>query len=353
MSKNYYETLGVDKKASKEEIKKAYRKKAVQYHPDKNPDDKAAEEKFKEVGEAYGVLSDAQKKQNFDDYGSADGRSGFGGFGGFGGGDPFSDFGDIFSGFGGFGGQTTRHNVKKGGDLRVSVTINFHHVRDGKNVKIKYKHKVPCSTCNADGGKTTPCKNCNGSGKVQSRVNTGMFAQMVIKDCHVCRGVGHTVIDSCTSCNGDGYTEKEQVIPIDLPKGIHDGSKYKVTGKGNFPYRGGEHGLYGDLYVHIVVENNTELERNGDNLIYNLKLPFTKLILGTSTEIPSLDGKIKIKVKPNTKPNEILRVTGKGLSNHRGRMGDIMVIIHLDIPKDISDKEKKLLEELSKCKNFK
>lgn len=352
MSKDYYNILGVSKNASPEEIKKAYRKKAVKYHPDKGGD----EEKFKEANEAYAILSDEQKRSNYDRYGTVDGNPFSGGgsnpFGGF----DF-DLNDIFSGFGGFGGFTNNaqraQRRKKGGDLRINVKLNFHDVRDGKTVKVKYTHKEKCSSCNGVGGKTSTCHRCQGTGKIQNSINNGIFSQMTVTDCTACNGIGQKVKTPCNTCNGTGYNDKEQILPIDLPKGCHNGDTFRLVGKGHFPKQGGENGIYGDMHVVITVVNNTELERNGDNLIYHLKLPFTKLMLGTETEVPTLDGKIKIKVKPNSKPNEILRVSNKGLSNQNGRLGDLMIIIDLNIPLNLTEKEKKLLNDLSKCKNFK
>lgn len=349
MAKNYYESLGVDKNATQDDIKKAYRKMAVKHHPDKGGD----EEKFKEVSEAYNVLSDEQKKSNFDRYGSAEG----GGFQGnpFGG-NPFGgfdfDINSMFSGFNGFGQQQQQQYVK-GGDLRMNVKLNFHDVRDGKNVKLKYKYNVKCEHCHGNGGDIKHCTTCNGTGKIRTTRNMGMFQTQSMTDCHNCSGSGHSVTTKCKTCHGEGYTTKEIILPLDLPKGVNDGDKYKITGKGNFPTRGGSKGLYGDLYVNITVENNTKLERSGNNLIYNIKLPFTKLMLGSDENIPSLDGEIKIKIKPNTKPNEILRVREKGLSNQNGVLGDIMVVVNLDIPTNLTEKEKELLIELSTCKNFK
>lgn len=349
MANNYYETLGVNENASADEIKKAYRKKAVKYHPDKGGD----EEKFKEISEAYDVLSNEQKKHNYDTYGSADAPSGFGG-GGFGGfdinlEDIFSGFGG--GGFGGFGGQ--RKSIKKGDDLRITVKLSLKDVRDGKSVKVKYKQKYKCNTCHGAGGDTNTCKTCDGNGILKRVINNGLFQQQTTVECHDCNGTGEKVIDTCSDCKGDGYKVKDVTIPLDLPKGCHDGDKYKVTGKGNAAYRGGRNSIYGDLHIEIVVENKTKLERNGDNLVYHLTLPFTKLMLGTEEEVPTIDGKIKIKIKPNTKPNEILRVSKKGLSNQRGTLGDLMVIMNLDIPKNLTKKEQELLSELSKQKNFK
>lgn len=348
MSKNYYETLGVDKNASADEIKKAYRKMAVKYHPDKGGD----EEKFKEASEAYNVLSDDQKKSNYDNYGSAEG-SPFGGGNPFGGGSPFGFDFDINDMFGGFNGFNTQVNRKKGGDLRINIKIKLKEVRDGKHVKIKYKHKEKCGSCNGIGGKTTKCSSCSGTGRIKKRINNGLFSQMTMVECSTCNGSGQKVTTPCTKCNGEGHTTKEQTLPLDLPRGCHDGVKFKLAGKGHFPTNGGTSGVYGDMYVIVNVTNDTELERNGDNLIYNIKLSFTKLMLGSEEKVPTLDGDIKIKVKPNTKPNEVLRVSKKGLSNQNGRLGDLMVIVHLDVPKDLSEKEKELLTELSKCKNFK
>lgn len=360
MSKDYYNILGVDKDANKEEIKKAYRKMAVKYHPDKQGGD---EEKFKEVSEAYQILSDDSKRSQYDRFGTTD-NSNFNGYGGgFG---NFNDIFDMFTNFGNFGGDfgsnfgfnyntsQSHRNIKKGNNLRINIDITLKEVRDGKNTKIKYTRKEKCNSCKGHGGDLSKCSNCNGTGKIKRVINNGIFGKQIIqKTCNHCNGTGQIVHNICNTCKGDGYIDKNITIPVDLPKGMFDGDLYKIIGKGHYPHRGGENGIYGDMVVQINVINNTKLERNGDNLIYHLKLSFTKLLLGTEENIPTLDNEVKIKVKSNSKPNEILRLRNKGLSNQNGRLGDIMVILDLEIPSDLTKKEKELLEELSKCKNFK
>jgi len=362
MAKDYYNILGVDKSASSDDIKKSYRKMAMKYHPDKNPDNKEAEEKFKNISEAYSVLSDDKKKSNYDQFGDADGQmhQGFDMndfmrnfnmgdvFGG--GGSPFgnrggSPFGDMFGG-------GSRQQIKRGSDLRVKITINITDVNTGYEKLIKYKRKVKCTDCNGHGGEHKKCSKCFGTGQMKVNKNMGFATISTVTRCDACGGHGHTLVNTCGTCHGQGIVDNDTELNVTLPKGIDDNDRFQAQGKGNMAERAGDNGIFGDLVIDVTIENNTLLERNGYNLIYNLELPFTTLMLGGDALIPSLDGEIKIKIPQYTKPNEVKRIRNKGLSNQRGQKGDLMVVIHLNIPKKISKEEKELLEKLSEQKSF-
>jgi molecular chaperone DnaJ len=359
MAKDYYNILGVDKNTSKEDIKKAYRKLAMEHHPDKNSGNPESEEKFKEISEAYSVLSDDQKKSNYDQFGSAEGgnfNSGFdmndfmrnfnmgdifgGGFNPFGGGNPFGDP---------FGRQ---QQYRKGGDLMVKLNISLIDVRDGVEKTFKYNRKVKCNDCNGYGGEHTPCTTCNGSGQVRTVKQTIIGHMVTQSDCPSCGGHGFTITKQCKSCVGSGVIDENTEMKIQIPKGVNDGDKFKLQGKGNSPFRPAKGGMYGDLIVDLMVENHPVLKRNGINLMYDLNLPLTLLILGHKVEIPTLDGSAKILIKPHTKVGDILRLQGKGLSDQRGTKGDELITIHVDIPKNLTKEEKELIEKLSTMPNF-
>jgi len=359
MAKDYYNILGVDKSASTDDIKKAYRKMAMKYHPDRNPDNAEAEEKFKDISEAYSVLSDNTKKSNYDQYGDADGRmhQGF----------DMNDFmrnfnmGDMFgsrSGFGGnpfgdmFGGGS-RQQIKRGSDLRVRIAIDIKDVNTGYEKTIKYKRKVTCDDCDGFGGEQKKCPKCYGTGQMKVNKSMGFATISTTMTCDACHGHGHTLTNTCGTCHGEGVVEKETELNVTLPKGVENSDRFQANGKGNMPERAGKNGIPGNLIIDVHVINNTLLERNGSNLIYNLELPFTTLMLGGEANIPTLDGEIKIKIPPMTKPNEVKRIRNKGLANQRGQHGDLMVVIHLNIPKKLTKEEKKMLEDLSKLDNFK
>ena len=363
MSKrDYYEVLEVSKNATPEEIKKAYRKKAIQYHPDKNPGDKTAEEKFKEAAEAYEVLSDEQKKSRYDQFGHA-GVGGAAG-GGFGGGmsmdDIFSHFGDIFggsfggfSGFGGFGGGS-RQRVNKGSNLRVKVTLTLDEILHGVEKKIKVKKYVACKHCNgsgADGGAShSTCTTCNGSGQVTRISNTILGQMQTSSTCPTCGGEGKIITNKCKHCAGEGIVKDEEVISINIPAGVEEGMQLSVSGKGNAARRGG---INGDLLVLIHEEEHSELVRDGRDLLYNLFISVPEATLGAPVEIPTLEGRVKVKVEAGTQPSKVLRLRGKGLPevNAYGR-GDLLVKINVWIPKDLSKEEKKTMEKLAQSDNF-
>ncbi len=366
MSKrDFYEILGVAKTASADEIKKAYRKKAIQYHPDKNPGDKESEEKFKEAAEAYEILSDEQKRQRYDQFGHA-GVGGASGNGGFGGGnmnmdDIFSHFGDIFGGhfggFGGFGGQQRGggQRVRRGSDLRVKVKLNLAEIATGVEKKIKVKKQIACSHCDgtgaAHGSATTTCTTCNGQGRV-TRVQQTILGQMqTAAECPTCGGDGKIIKEKCTHCNGEGVVREDEVITINIPAGVMEGMQLSVSGKGNAARRGG---VNGDLLVLVEEEAHPELIRDENDLIYNLLLTIPMATLGGSVEVPTVEGKVKVTIAPGTQPGKVLRLRGKGLpSVNRYGTGDLLVNIGVYIPENLNKEEKSIIEKLGKSDNVK
>jgi len=362
--RDYYEVLEVSKNASAEEIKKAYRKKAIQYHPDKNPGDQASEEKFKEAAEAYEVLSNQEKKQRYDQFG----HSGMGGAagGGFGGGfndieDIFSSFGDIFGGhfggFGGFGGGRSRgggRRVSRGSDLRVKVKLNLKEIVNGTEKKIKVKKYVACQHCSGSGAKNgssySTCGTCNGAGQVTRIANTLLGQMQTTSACPTCQGEGKMITDKCNHCAGEGVIRDEEVISINIPAGVGDGMQLNVSGKGNTGRRGG---INGDMLVVITEDDHQELIRDGNNLIYNLFLSFPEITLGTTAEIPTVESKVKVKIEAGTQPEKILRLRGKGIPDVNGYgKGDLLVRVHVWIPKKLNTEEKRILEKLQNSEGF-
>lgn len=362
MSKrDYYEILEVSKSASPEEIKKAYRKKAIQYHPDKNPGDKASEEKFKEAAEAYEVLSDSQKRQRYDQFGHAGmgGNSGGGGYGGHGMNmeDIFSHFGDIFGGggFGGFGGRSGGgRRVNKGSNLRVKVTLNLQEIAHGAEKKIKVKKHVACDTCRGKGAEHESdfhtCSTCRGSGQVTRISNTILGQMQTSSTCPTCNGDGKTITNKCKACSGEGIVVSEEVITLNIPAGVEDGMQLQVSGKGNAARRGG---VNGDLLVVISEESHSELIRDGLDLIYPLYISVPDAIIGCSVEVPAIDGALKIKIEAGTQPGKILRLKSKGLPEVQGYgKGDLLVKVHVFIPKEVSKDERKIIEKLQTSDSF-
>ena len=368
--RDYYEVLGVGKNATEDEIKKAYRKLAIKYHPDRNPDDAKAEEKFKEAAEAYDVLHDPQKRQAYDQFGF-DGPAGAGGFGGFGGGggfsmdDIFSMFGDVFGGrgggfggFGGFGGgrrQTTRH---RGSDLRLKVRLTLQEVATGVTKKFKVRKDIECSHCHGSGAEagsgTETCPHCHGSG-VEIRRQQSIFGEVQTQTtCHVCNGEGTVIKNKCHECGGTGVVKGEEVVEIKIPAGVAEGMVVNVPGKGN---AGQHNGIPGDIQVLIEEEPNDTFVRHGNNVIYNLLLDFPTATLGGSVDIPTIDGKsVRIKIEPGTQPGKTLRLRGKGLPEVQGYgygMGDLVVNISVYVPKTLSKSEKEIIESLKDSDNFK
>jgi molecular chaperone DnaJ len=361
--RDYYEVLGVEKNATPEEIKKAYRKKAIQYHPDKNPGDKQAEENFKEAAEAYEILSNPEKKQRYDQFGHA----GMSGSGGFSGGsmsmdDIFSMFGDVFGdafGFGSFGGgfgssRSRGRRVTRGSDLRVKVTLTLQEIANGVEKKLKVNKYVQCNYCHgtgAEGGSSyTTCSTCRGTGHV-TRVQHTILGQMqTTATCPTCNGEGQIITNKCTHCAGEGVVRDEEVIKINIPAGVGEGMQLNVSGKGNAGRRGG---VNGDLLVLISEEEHPELIRENNNLIYNLFVSFPEITLGTTKEIPTVDGKVKVKIDAGTQPEKILRLRGKGLPDVNGYgRGDLLVRIHVWIPKKLNSEEKRTLEKLMESPGF-
>jgi molecular chaperone DnaJ len=361
--KDYYEVLGVSKSVTAEELKKAYRKLAIKYHPDKNPGDKEAEDKFKEIAEAYGVLSDPDKKAKYDRFGHEGlGGGGFGGAGGVNMEDIFSQFGDIFgdgSPFGSFfgGGRSSggsRRAVRKGSDLRIKLKLNLEEIANGVEKKIKVKRYVSCKSCSGNGSKhgnsLQTCGTCNGSGQIR-RVQQTMLGQMVTTNtCHVCNGEGKVVLDRCEVCFGEGRVLEEDMITIKIPAGVAEGMQLSMSGKGNVPSRGG---VAGDLLIQIEEEEHPQLKRDGNNLIYDLPLNFVDAVLGREVEIPVVTGKVKIHIKAGTQAGEVLRLKGKGLKDLNGYgTGDQLIYVNIYTPKTVSSEEKAILEKLRESPNF-
>jgi len=361
--RDYYEVLGVSKEATKEEIKKAYRKQALKFHPDKNPGDKKSEENFKEAAEAYEVLSNEEKKARYDRYGHAGlGGNGAGNFSGSGMtmDDIFSSFGDIFGdafgGFGGFGGgrRGGGRRVNKGSNLRVKVKLTLHEIANGTEKKIKVNKYDNCTKCGgtgaADASSLSTCSTCHGSGHVTRLTNTMLGQMQTTSACPSCGGEGKTITKKCTDCYGEGIVQKEEVIKINIPAGVGKGMQMTVSGKGNAPRRGG---VNGDLLVVIDEEEHPELIREGNDLIYNLFISIPDAILGTHVEVPTVDNNVKIKIEPGTQPGKILRLRGKGLPevNGYGR-GDLLVNVNVWIPKDINRDEAKTIEKFRDSDSF-
>lgn len=353
--RDYYEILGVSKSSSADEIKKAYRKMAIQYHPDKNPDNPAAEEKFKEAAEAYEVLSSDEKRQRYDQFGHAGMNGSSGGYGGhdMSMDDIFSMFGDVFggrSGFGGFGGGRGQR-VNRGTDLRIKVSMTLKEVSEGVEKKLKLKKDIACDSCHGSGGTdTTTCSACNGRGQTTRVVNTMLGQMQTSQPCSTCGGEGKIIKNKCSKCHGEGIIRGEEVVSFKIPAGIAEGMQLNVTGKGN---AGRRNGINGDLHVIIKEEEHVELIRDGNNLIYNAFLSFPDLTLGTSIEVPTIDGKAKLSIDAGTQPGKVLRLRGKGTPDVNGYgKGDLLIRIHAWVPKKISSEEKKILEKLQESENF-
>ncbi len=361
--RDYYEVLGVARNANADEIKKAYRKAAIKYHPDKNPGDKEAEEKFKEAAEAYDVLSNQDKRARYDQFGhagmsgAAGGGFGGGGFGGFSMEDIFSQFGDIFGGhFGGFGGGArggTR--VSRGSDIRVKVKLTLSEIANGTTKKLKINKTIACDKCGGTGAKDSSsyatCSTCNGSGYV-TRVENTFFGRMQTQGvCPTCGGSGKVITAKCDKCGGEGVVRGEEVVEIKIPAGVGEGMAVTVSGKGNAARQGG---IAGDLLVMIEEEHNPELIRDGNDLIHNLNLTVTTCILGGEVEVPTIDGRAKIKIPAGTHAGKVFRLRGKGLPDVNGYgRGDILIVVDITIPDSLNSKERKLVEELSEQPHFK
>ena len=368
--RDYYEVLGVSKTATDAEIKAAYKKMAIKYHPDRNPGNKEAEEKFKEAAEAYDVLRDPEKRQRYDQFGFAgmNGQSGFGGGAGMSMDDIFSMMNEVFgagfgggfggfSGFGGFGGGSRggRH-VEKGADLRLKVRVNLNEVATGVTKKFKINKYVTCPHCNGSGsedGKKETCSKCNGSGTTYRTMNT-MFGHMQTQtQCEACGGTGSVIRNKCKHCGGQGIVKGEEIVEIKIPAGVQEGMVVNERGKGKAARW---NGVPGDIQVFIEEEPHPELLRDGQNLQYQLLLDVPTAILGGTAEVPTIDGKVKIKIEPGTQPGKIMRLRGKGLPVVQGYgygTGDLIVQIGVYIPENLSREEKETFEKLRSSDNMK
>lgn len=362
MSKrDYYEVLGVSKTANADEIKKAYRKLAIKYHPDKNPGDKEAEEKFKEAAEAYDVLSNADKRARYDQFGHNMGSQGFGGgAGGFSMEDIFSQFGDIFGGgFGGAwgsatGGRSSRNRQRRGSDLRIKVKLTLEEIAKGASKTLKIPTYVKCQSCDGTGAKDgkafATCSTCNGSGTIVQTQRTILGTMQTQAVCPHCEGSGKTITEKCPQCNGEGVERKEQTVSFDIPAGVSEGMILTVKGKGNAPRRGG---INGDLLVVIEEIEHPELTRDGNDVIYNLMLDIPTATLGGSAEVPTITGHARVKITPGTQPGKVLRLRGKGLPSPDGYgVGDQLINIMVYIPENLTANEKAKIESLKDAPNF-
>lgn len=365
--RDYYEVLGVEKNATKDDIKKAYRKMAMQFHPDRNPGNKDAEEKFKEAAEAYEVLSNDEKKAKYDRFGHQGLRGGqdYQGFSNVN--DIFSHFSDIFGGsFGGSifedifgGGQQQRARQKTGGipgsDLKVTLKLTLEEIASGTTKKIKIKKYIKCETCGGSGAKThnafKTCTVCNGTGEIR-QVSRSVFGQFVnISPCNNCGGMGKIISDPCSKCGGDGRNQDESTIKINVPAGVHDNSYMTLRGEGNAGKNGGPSG---DIIVIFKELEHEFFVRDADNIIYELNLSYPEAVLGTEVEVPTLNGRAKLKIESGTQPGKFLKMREKGIQhlNSHGA-GDQLVKINIHIPKNVNSKEKELLKELQKMPNIK
>lgn len=357
--RDYYEVLGLEKSATAEEIKKAYRKTALKYHPDRNPGDKEAEEKFKEAAEAYSVLSDPEKRQRYDQFGHAgvDGSAGAGGFGGSGMSmeDIFSQFGDLFGGFGsfggfgGFGGGGFSSSRSRGSDLRIRVHLTLDEVLKGTTKKLKIKKQVTCDHCHGTGAETPEdvrtCHTCHGTGTV-IHTQESFFGQVQTQTvCPTCHGTGHEITKACHRCGGSGVEQGEEVQEVTVPAGVEDGMQMRVRGGGN---AGPHEGADGDLLVEFAIRSDDRFVRHGNDLLYSLLLPIDQAILGGKVIVPTLDGDVKVTIKPGTQPGEILRLRSKGLPTvDDPRRGDELISVQVHIPEKLTGADRKLVEQIA------
>ncbi len=372
MAKNYYDILGVSKSADDKEIKKAYRKIAMKYHPDRNPDNKEAEAKFKEAAEAYETLRDADKKARYDRLGHdtyTRSQQGGGG-GGFRGGmtmeDIFSQFGDIFGdgggnpfesffGGGGGGNRRRRGTGERGADARVKVKMTLEEIAKGVTKKIKLKKQVNCKTCSGSGAKdrnaVSTCSTCRGSGYIRQVQNTFLGQMQTTKPCPTCGGTGQEITSKCNSCKGEGRNIGEDIIELQIPAGVSEGIQLSMNGKGHAGKRGGPPG---NLIITIVEIPHDSLKRDGQNIIYDLYLNFADAALGESVDVPTINGKVKIKIPAGTQSGKIFRLRGKGLPDiHSHGVGDQLVHVNIWTPKKLDANERALMEQLKNAPNFK
>ena len=364
--RDYYEILGVERGAEADVIKKAYRKIALKFHPDRNPDNPEAEDKFKEAAEAYEVLSDADKRARYDRFGHAAMGQGGGGFRGDGMtmDDIFSQFGDIFGDSGspfetffggrGGGGGRRRQGGERGSNIRIKVALTLEEIAEGVNKKIKVKKAINCTTCGGSGAKNASakqqCSTCGGAGMVRQVRNTFLGTMQTTAACPNCNGTGEVITDKCNSCRGQGTEQASETIEFDIPPGVENGMQLSLRGKGNAGKRGGPNG---DLLVIIEEKDHTFLKRDGQNLLFDLYLNFADAALGTQIEVPTLTGKVKIKIPAGTQSGKIFRLKGKGLKSVNSySAGDQLIYVNIWTPKKTNAKEKKILEELRDMPNL-
>jgi molecular chaperone DnaJ len=367
--RDYYEILGVSKNASAEEIKKAYRKVAMQYHPDRNPGDKSAEEKFKEAAESYEILSDPEKRGQYDRFGHAGvgngrGSGGYSGAGGMNMEDIFSQFGDIFgddifgSFFGGGGGRGKapgRGQGVRGSNLRVKIKLNYEEIANGATKTIKVKKYISCPVCGGSGakdkGSVQTCGTCGGSGQVRKVTNTFLGQMQTVTTCPICNGEGTTITNKCSNCKGEGRIYGEETVSIEIPAGVQEGMQLSMSGKGNAGERGGPSG---DLIILIEEETHPQLQRDGLNVAFDLHISFTDAVFGTHLEVPTIDGKAKIRIPPGTQSGKIFRLKGKGFpSINSYERGDQLIHVNVWTPQHLSAEEKVMMEKLQDSPNFK
>jgi len=368
--RDFYEILGVAKSSTADEIKKAYRKVAMQFHPDRNPGDKASEEKFKEAAEAYEVLSDQEKRGQYDKYGHAGMNQRGGGFGGGGQGmnmdDIFSNFGDIFgddlfgSFFGGGGGggrqrsSGGRTKGTRGSNLRIKLKMNYEEIAKGANKTVKVKKYTPCTTCSGSGAKdkssVQTCATCGGNGQVRKVTNTFLGQMQTVGTCPTCNGEGSTITSKCTSCKGEGRVYTEETMSIDIPAGVQEGMQLSLSGKGNAGERGG---ASGDLIVLIEEEQHAELQRDNLNVIYDMYITFADAVFGAHLEVPTIDGRAKIKIPPGTQGGKIFRLKGKGFpAINSYEKGDQLIHVNVWIPQEVTKEEKEIIEKFKDSPSF-
>jgi molecular chaperone DnaJ len=364
--KDYYEVLGVDKGADENTIKKAYRKKAMKYHPDQNPDNKDAEEKFKEAAEAYDVLSDAQKRARYDQMGHRAFEQG-GGFGGGGAGgmtmeDIMNQFGGMFGGGGGgggdfFGGGGARRQPRgeRGSNLRIKVSLTLEEIAEGVTKRIKVKRQKQCGTCDGSGAKdsssVSTCSTCGGAGVVRQVRSTFLGQMATTTTCPNCSGTGKMIKANCNNCKGEGRVYGEDTIEVNIPAGVEEGQQLSMRGKGNSGRRGGP---AGDLLINIEEKPHEFLQRDGQKLIFDLHLNFADAALGTSVEVPTITGRVKIKIPAGTQSGKIFRLRGKGLPALQAYgTGDQLIHVNLWTPKTLTKEETTLLEKMREMENFK
>ncbi len=349
MAKNYYETLGVSKDATPDEIKSAYRKLVKQYHPDLHPGDEKAAEKFKEINEAHEVLSDEKKRKNYDTFGDPNGGmggfgGGAGGFGGFGG---FEDiFGDIFGGFG--GSSRSRANTKeKGEDINIELTLSFLDAAKGCRKEVVYTRNEPCSTCKGTGAKDgtayQTCPKCGGSGEIQYQTSSfgGMFTQINVKPCDECRGTGKKITEPCPDCKGKGYERTNTTVTIDIPAGADTGSYMKKSGYGEASPNGGPSG---DLIIVFTVEQSKIFRRKQFDLYVDLPISYKLAVLGGKVEIPLIDDTLTYTIPEGTQSGKVFYVRGKGIKTNRG-VGDLYIVVNVEVPTKLSKAQKAMLED--------